>query len=192
MTIPVAPAWIIEVSVVVPTLGISKRLSCAGLAVLATTTPPLPRNPPRKIQASVPSMASSAMTARFFTTTVCPISRRPSSLAIRNPKRISSHSCSVGFRFVSTPGSGRRGWISTVWSITCMPLSSISFTMAFMMVSSFRSGRDASTRMVVRSGIMTPFLYSTSFVTLPIMVTFFTSCCFSVCKIFPTFPTLIV
>ena len=63
-----------------------------------------PNFPPLRMVSSVPSMASRAKTVPLRTTTHCPISSFPSSLAIRHPNSTSSFSFLVGFLFVRHPG----------------------------------------------------------------------------------------
>ena len=58
-----------------PTTGTSKRMSCFGFATLTTTAPAPASWPARAMVASVPSIASTATTARSFTTMVWPMSR---------------------------------------------------------------------------------------------------------------------
>jgi hypothetical protein len=61
---PVEPAAAIDSSVPVPTVGTSNRMSCWGLATFTTVKPPCRhRSPARRMQASVPSIASTASTA---------------------------------------------------------------------------------------------------------------------------------
>ena len=60
-------------------------MSCPGLETLTTIAPLRPSFPPRRIASFVPSNASTASTVPFFTTTVCPMSSRLDSFAIRNP-----------------------------------------------------------------------------------------------------------
>ena len=69
-------------SVSSPTAGTSKRGSCPGFATFTTHAPPRPSAQPRRIASSVPSIASSASTARSWTTTVWPTSSSPSAFAI--------------------------------------------------------------------------------------------------------------
>ncbi len=67
-----------------PTAGRSKRRSCCGLTAF-TTTAPTESSPPRRMQASVPSSASTATPQRSFTTTVWPRSSRPMARANSSP-----------------------------------------------------------------------------------------------------------
>ena len=71
----VAPAARIAAMVGTPTTGTSKRMSCFGFATLTTTAPAPASWPARAMVASVPSIASTATTARSFTTMVWPMSR---------------------------------------------------------------------------------------------------------------------
>ena len=69
-----APAARIAAIVATPTTGTSKRMSCAGFATLTTRVPAPASAPARAIAASVPSIASTATTARSLTTMVWPTS----------------------------------------------------------------------------------------------------------------------
>src|SRR5207253_3770511 len=85
-----------------PTVGTSKRSSCCGLRAF-TTTAPGAKAPPRAMQASVPSTASTARMTPRLTTTVCPTSARPSARAAANPADASSRCSSFLCRFPSRP-----------------------------------------------------------------------------------------
>ena len=84
-----------------PTPGTSKRMSCSGFAILTTTPFGKPRSPAPESPCRVPSIASTAMTAAFLTTTVWPMSSAPTPRAIVRPKRMSFHCFSFGDFLVS-------------------------------------------------------------------------------------------
>ena len=86
------PAATIVSSVPRPMVGTSNRMSCCGLATLTTVKPPARQSAPaRRMHSSVPSTASTASTAWSLTATLWPMSSRPISLAIRQPKSMSFH-----------------------------------------------------------------------------------------------------
>ena len=110
----VAPAWkastaafasISAERVVSPIAGRSKRGSWVGFASLTTQAPGAIR-PARRMAASVPSIASTASTARPRTTRVCPIPRAATAFASGQPKATSA-SCSRLARHAPV-GAGRR------------------------------------------------------------------------------------
>jgi len=76
------------------------------LATFTTTIFPWPSAAPRRMASSVPSIASTASTVFFFTTTVCPISAPEIFLAISKPKVMFSNKVLEGFFFPNTPGPG--------------------------------------------------------------------------------------
>ncbi len=89
-----AQAWTVRG----PTAGTSKRSSCCGLRAF-TTTAPFASAPPRAMQASVPSTASTASTTPAFTTTVCPMSAAPRARAATRPAWASARCRSSSVRF---------------------------------------------------------------------------------------------
>src|SRR3990172_1432869 len=159
-----ASVSIMLIIVVGPTVGRSNLVSCPGLHTLITTAPPLASLPPRRIVSSVPSTASTAITARSLTITHCPMSSLPISLAIVVPKRMSSNSLSEGPVFVSVPLSARIVLTYDVAALTVIPSFSSSPAIALRIVSSFLSvspDRSANARLsgiklVNRSRLLTP------------------------------------
>ena len=110
-----APAARNDCSVPTPIVGMSNRRSCWGFATFTTTMPPVgQRRPARRMHSSVPSIASSAIGARFFTTTVCPMSSRPSSLASRQPKITSCSSADESGRPAITPSAASNSGAKSV------------------------------------------------------------------------------
>ena len=138
----VAPAARSDSSVPRPIVGMSNRRSCRGLATFTTTMPPEAQSrPARRMHSSVPSIASSAKGARFFTTTVWPMSRRPSSLASCQPKATSACSATESDRPASTPSEASSSGAKSVAGQIVTPAASKADAMAAKSESSRLSRR---------------------------------------------------
>ena len=146
-TARVAPARAIAWIVGTPTTGTSKRMSCFGLATFTTRTPGPARSPARAITASVPSIASTATTARVLhgdrladveagDRVGHPVAERED----RAPRR----------RSARVPSARRRrraaACRSAVESISSMPCSRITSATAAMSASVFVDRERASAR----------------------------------------------
>ena len=137
-----------------PTEGTSNRISCPGLLTLITTAFSLASSPPLRMVASVPSIASTASTVFFLTTTHWPMSRRPSPLATCQPKSMSAFSDFPGFLLVRHPGGASSSGRYSVEGTISMPSLASSAATALRMSSSWKM---ASLDMTVRpftSGLM--------------------------------------
>jgi len=122
-------------------------VSCVGLHTLTSTMSPPASWPARRMVASVPSMPSTAITAPPRTTTLCPMSNCPITLAARKPKRMSRHSSALGGRAPSTPARGTISCRYNVDSTTAIPSDSSSLATA----RSTRSSRSLPTRAITAS-----------------------------------------
>ena len=103
---------------------------------------------------SVPSMASTASTARSLTATLWPTSRRPISRARSQPKAMSASSPAVGGRRVRTPGRTSNSGQRVRADSNCRPSAANSSMTDSKSVSSRLSRRRPKyhQRMVRRSG----------------------------------------
>jgi hypothetical protein len=103
MAMPETPAAAQVSMVCGPMTGTSKRKSWLGLETFTSITSlPRPSSPPRRMQALVPSKASTASTVPWRTTTLWPMSSALVCLAMRKP-----NSASASWRF---PKAGPQTW----------------------------------------------------------------------------------
>ncbi len=131
-------------------------MSWPGLVTFTTTAPPdSPASaPPRRMHSSVPSNPSTARTVPFFTTTVWPMSKALTPLAIFRPNAISSSCSRDGLRFVTGPAGARYSSMNVVAGCSVTPSFSNSAAMAPKRVSALRSLSRASIATNRRSGRM--------------------------------------
>src|ERR1035441_3696444 len=141
-------------SVCGPRQGMSKRRSCFSLATLtAMAPPPGPASaPPRARHGSVPSKASTASTVPSLTRTVCPISRRETSLAMQKPKSTSACCAADSFGPSWKPLPGIKGFNHGVASISSTPSRFSSSAIAPKTVWAFFSRKRNSSARARKSG----------------------------------------